>query len=88
MEYKIENDLIVTVKDKEKLGTWLAFLYDDKTYTEHLWQHNKNFEIIHHTFIMGRSKWCKMNGNHFNMEKHGFARKSSFDFVEKTHAIH
>jgi galactose mutarotase-like enzyme len=87
MEYKIENDyLIVTVKDK---GAELTSIYDKRTHTEHLWQADPRFWGWHAPVlfpVVGRCKndTVKINGNHFNMEKHGFARKSSFDFVEKT----
>lgn len=86
MDHKIENDyLVVTAKNQ---GAELTSIFDKRTQTEHLWQANPAFWGWHAPVlfpVVGRCKndTIRINEKSFNMEKHGFARKSMFEMIKK-----
>lgn len=85
MEYKIENEyLTVTAK---KQGAELTSIFDKRTQTEHLWQADPAFWGWHAPVLFPVVGRCKndsilINEKVYNMEKHGFARKSMFELIE------
>jgi len=87
MEHKIENEyLIITAK---KQGAELTSIFDKRTQIEHLWQAEPAFWGWHAPVLFPVVGRCKddtilINRKTFTMEKHGFARKSTFKLIEKT----
>ncbi|HEY0261477.1 MAG TPA: aldose 1-epimerase family protein [Chitinophagales bacterium] len=83
----IENDFL-KVKVRE-LGAELTSVFDKKNETEHLWQADANIWNWHAPTlfpIVGcvRNDEILVDGKKYKIEKHGFARKTNFKFVEQT----
>jgi galactose mutarotase-like enzyme len=81
----IENEFL-RVKARE-YGAELTSIYNKKTDTEHLWQADEKFWPWHAPVLfptVGRSVNDEIiiDGVHYPMEKHGFARKSDFKLLE------
>lgn len=83
---QIEND-ILRVKAK-LVGAELVSFYDKRDNTEHLWQANPAFWAAQAPVlfpIVGRSynDTLTFNGEHYSMEKHGFARRQEFKLIHQ-----
>jgi galactose mutarotase-like enzyme len=83
--HQIENEFL-RVKARE-FGAELTSVWDKKTNTEHLWQADPKFWGWHAPVlfpVVGRSLHDEIliDGIAYQMEKHGFARKSNFRLLE------
>lgn len=85
--HQIENDFLkVSVRS---FGAELISIFNKKTNTEHLWQADKNFWGWHAPVLFPVVGRCVedsiiIKGKKYNMEKHGFARKSEFELISQT----
>ena len=86
MRYTLENEnILISIRT---LGAELTSLYDKKNSIEHLWQADPDIWPWHAPAlfpVVGRCLHDELliEGQKFKMEKHGFARKSEFEFVSQ-----
>lgn len=85
--HQIENEFL-KVRIRE-YGAELTSVFNKKNNTEHLWQADEQFWPWHAPVlfpVVGRSlnDEIVVNGTHYPMEKHGFARKSNFKVLEQS----
>lgn len=83
--HNIENEFLRV--SARNFGAELISIFNKKTGTEHLWQANEKFWGWHAPMlfpIVGRTinDQLSIGGINCPMEKHGFARKSTFELLE------
>ncbi|GAA4446635.1 aldose 1-epimerase family protein [Nibrella saemangeumensis] len=86
----LENDYLRI--DIQWKGAELASIYDKTTETEHLWQANPDVWPWHGPNLFPVVGGCLNNqivvdGNRYPMERHGFARHSTFDLTDSSETV-